>query len=677
MGLLSFLFNRAPAGRGAMISLTAPSASALNPQERLGDPLAALRPETIDRDYRNRINRGELAIPTWALHEALRLLPLLANYVRLWTDALTGLDWNIKTVDGSDEGSAKAQADALRSAYEGLDVTGTVSHLALANLYGYSGLAKHPGKLEPLNWWNFARVGLYGEWKWNPDLRVVDGKSGSLQDIDPAQYVIREVEGNCLLEYLRIYLRASAVEGYWDGNLEKESRRQVVIIPGQGLSDSDAEKFKAAAVDIMLGRSGALAAGTGDKTTQAVFPPESRGLPYYENRLKMLDEWACKALFGAPLIANTAPDSGTLAGNAHQDTAAKRIVAAAAHISATLQEQFDRGVLEAAGLLRPGEKALAYFELAPEEQKDPAEQVDQAVKLAAVFQLDPAEWSERLGVKLAAKAAPPPMEDGADGPFDGLENWDPSQPREEDGQFAEAPDRISAEDADKLLDAGFDESDAEGEKVRFGRRLKDKLDKMPDARQRKEHLPWAREAVKTGKKTRVVEKGEARHVYSKVFRHEGDNKGLLAIVDVKDGEAFDHYRYPVKKLLKRYGNRGGMHQADGQPSECVLQAIAAAGGLPDYWYPTRRDLLVNRTAESLGVPDSWLRPVRDLLAEIEAKAVDKSLSDAELLAYLENAQRRLPELFGEMDVDAFAEVLTAGMGEAAVEGVRDAIRAKA
>jgi hypothetical protein len=74
------------------------------------------------------------------------------------------------------------------------------------------------------------------------------------------------------------------------------------------------------------------------------------------------------------------------------------------------------------------------------------------------------------------------------------------------------------------------------------------------------------------------------------------------------------------------------------------------------------------------VPAAWLKPVRDLLNEIAAKAEDKSLTEQELAAYVEQAARRVPELFGEMDVDAFAELLEGIMGAAAVEGVRDALR---
>lgn len=401
------LFNRADKTTedAAQVSLSAPAT--IDPTDRLGDPIASLKAWTIDSDYRRRINRGELAMPTWALHEALRICPMLGNYARLWCDALGRLDWSIKTADvDGQKAAANRQADALRKAYEVIDVTQAIQHLARANLYGYSVLVRH--NAEPINWWNIARNGLYGAWKYNPELRLMDGQHGRLDDMPPGDYIIREVEHNCLLEFLRIYLRVSEIESYWDGNLEKESRRQVVVVPGQ-LSASDVAAFREAAMDIMLGRSGTLAGGTGDKRTEVLFPPESRGLPYYENRLKMLDEWACKCLFGAPLVANAAPGSGTLAGNAHSDTATTRIMGAAADISAVMQRQFDRAALEAAGLLNPGETPAAYFSLAAKEQANPANEIEWTVKLAgAGIKRDVDELSERTGMKLVAAATPSP-----------------------------------------------------------------------------------------------------------------------------------------------------------------------------------------------------------------------------------------------------------------------------
>jgi hypothetical protein len=520
------------------VSFAVQEASPTNPQDKLGDPITNMTPEMIDRDYRTRINRGELAYPTWAMHEVLRLTPILSNYVRLWCDSLTGNDWVIKTVPDPDkprgsardsktafEAKADAQAKALRARYETIDVTQVVRHLALANVYGFSILSKHPGKLEPLNWWNFARVGLYGAWCYNPRILLQDGKSLPAQTrIDTSEFIVREVEENCLLEYLRIHLRINKIENYWDGNLEKESKRQVVIIAGQGLSEGEAAEFKTSATRIAQGASGCLASGSGDKTTSVLFPPESRGLAYYETRLNQLDVWACKALFGAPLIANTAPGSGTLAGNAHTETSEKRIAGAAGDISSVMQQQYDKSILIDAGLIKPGETPLAYFELTKRQAVDPEKEVQWTATLkSAGVSRDIPELEERTGMTLdkdpetAAPAAP-------------------AAPGKE-------PKPIANEDR------GTDEAPA-------------------------------------------------------------------------------------------------------------------------------MDPVADRAAAELGVPTEWLQPIKAMLEAIEAKAKDQTVTDQELADYVKEAGAKIPELFADMDVSAFAEMLEAIIGTAAIEGARESLKAK-
>ncbi len=81
-------------------------------------------------------------------------------------------------------------------------------------------------------------------------------------------------------------------------------------------------------------------------------------------------------------------------------------------------------------------------------------------------------------------------------------------------------------------------------------------------------------------------------------------------------------------------------------------------------------------AAGLGVPVAWLAPLRKHLADIEAKARDKSVSDADLLEFLQAGNDLLPELFGAMDLDGLARVFEIGMGAAVIDGVRAGLRTK-
>ena len=78
-------------------------------------------------------------------------------------------------------------------------------------------------------------------------------------------------------------------------------------------------------------------------------------------------------------------------------------------------------------------------------------------------------------------------------------------------------------------------------------------------------------------------------------------------------------------------------------------------------------------ADSLGVPGSWLDPVADLLNEFVSQA-PANITRAYLDKMLANMRARVPELFGNMNTTALAEVLEAGMGEAVIEGARKALR---
>lgn len=81
-----------------------------------------------------------------------------------------------------------------------------------------------------------------------------------------------------------------------------------------------------------------------------------------------------------------------------------------------------------------------------------------------------------------------------------------------------------------------------------------------------------------------------------------------------------------------------------------------------------------KMADNLGVPAGWLNPLADFLAELQAKAADQSLSEQDLMDFLDQAIQRVPELFSNMNIDDLAKVLEAGMGTAVIDEVRRGIK---
>lgn len=82
------------------------------------------------------------------------------------------------------------------------------------------------------------------------------------------------------------------------------------------------------------------------------------------------------------------------------------------------------------------------------------------------------------------------------------------------------------------------------------------------------------------------------------------------------------------------------------------------------------DATLARFASAIGVPSEWVAPLARQLAQIEAKARDKTLTDAEFLDFFEKSVTATPELLADMDIEAFAAVLEATMGAAAIEGLK-------
>lgn len=379
----------------------------INPQDRIGDPLNGLDAETVHWDYRRRVNRGEFTIPTWALWNASQVLPIIGDKMGFWAASIGGMDWDVRMADTVKDnptmkGRADAQAETLRRAYEAHNVADAVKHLALARFYGFSVLARKT-PLEPIDWWNVIRQGLHGAYFYNRDARVTTYTTMTPEDVmKPEDYIIRECLDNMLLACLRAYVRAVDVEDWWDTNLESESRRQVVLLTARP-PKGEADNYEAAARNIAAGRSGYIASGTTDNKTEVVFPPASRGLVYYHERLKQIDESLTKLLTGSQLTMLTAPGSGTLAGNAHEKTASAVIAAEAAQVSEVLQEQFDRPALKKAGLLADGENPLAYFSLRINKAVDPDKEIAWTAQLAtAGIRRNVVELGERIGMDLQA-----------------------------------------------------------------------------------------------------------------------------------------------------------------------------------------------------------------------------------------------------------------------------------
>ncbi len=145
-----------------------------------------------------------------------------------------------------------------------------------------------------------------------------------------------------------------------------------------------------------------------------------------------------------------------------------------------------------------------------------------------------------------------------------------------------APDRIKVEEANRRLTEGENIADTGNVKIHFGTQMRDKI-----SDDRKELLDWGQDTVKTGAKGSYEKNGEQRTRYGKIYM-DGDNKrAFQVLVDTKDGYAFNMHILAPGQLGRKFKNRRRAN-TDEQPSAGVLQAIAAAGSLPD-WFKLNLD----------------------------------------------------------------------------------------
>lgn len=363
------------------------------------DPLRNLTPDSAQALLQAG-ERGDYATLQWAYRLVEKRDPVLTALVARYEGGLLKLDWTIKTLAGADPALARAQAAALRAAYDRLDnLRDALRFLVLARFRGFAHLELwrdaegEVAHLEPVPQWYWTRAGHRGPWAYDASAGLARGE---LVPLDPARFLVREVDRPVDELALLVHLRRTRCQDQWDEFLEVYAVPAMFVIGPAGVPPDIEDQLIRQIGEVIGNSRGYLPYGS----QLATVPFTGRGVNPFRTYLKALDEALVLAATGGKLSVLSEPGVGQQAGQVHWQVWREIMQAEAMQLSETLQRQFDAPFL---ARRFPGQPVLAYFELCAAEETDVGAVVDHAARLAAAgYRLDPAQLSEKTGYRLEA-----------------------------------------------------------------------------------------------------------------------------------------------------------------------------------------------------------------------------------------------------------------------------------
>ena len=364
--------------------------------------------------------RGQYADLQWLYYFMERSDAVIASVVQRRRAALLSVDWDIRVVAGGDDREtddreisttkvakytkgkqfdpvlAEEQKELLRYAYDQIEnFKDAVGFLWGGFFRGFSHLEKHFAadglveRLEPVEQWFWVRDGMFGNWEYNrhANTGLLRGEA-----IERENFVVFETMAlNRILSML--YLRKNLSQKDWDSFLAVYGIPSVFLVgPPNASADREKEFQEIAELLINDGR-GYLPNGSDIK-----FVNGGGGRPPFLEHIDYLDKQIVIAATGGLLTMLAEPGSGTLAGGAHTETFMQIARSDAVTLSAVLQRDIDKPLLEA---FFPGQPPLAYFEFSPVASDQTRQVVQDAVDLSkAGLKVDAAEVAEKTGYKL-------------------------------------------------------------------------------------------------------------------------------------------------------------------------------------------------------------------------------------------------------------------------------------
>jgi hypothetical protein len=311
--------------------------------------------------------RGALADLQWTYRAIERRDATLRALKHLRLSAVGAMQWSVRAIGESPE--ALAQRDALKMHYEQCEnIAEAVRWLGLAEFRGVSALWRETDKAGtltrfiPVPHWHLARAGFSGEWLYSA--RAENAPRGV--PLKPADVLLREVDDPIDEVALIAFIRKTLSQKDWDGFVETFGIPSLVVNLPADVPDGKAAEYQEMCEAVAGGSRITLPAGA---VVTAIGSAQTGTFPFREH-LDYQDEQVVRAgTSGKLTMLTSATGIGSGAADTHADTFATLAKAEATAIAECFQSQIDKPFLAEKF---PGQKVLAYFDLAPEPEDPPA-----------------------------------------------------------------------------------------------------------------------------------------------------------------------------------------------------------------------------------------------------------------------------------------------------------------
>ncbi len=352
----------------------------------------------------DQAERGQHADLQWFYYFMERSDVTIMSAIARRLAFLDSLDWDIHVAEGADPALAQDQAEMLRYAYDRIANFKQATYFLAGALFRgfahvekvYTGYGNLMSRLEPIEQWFWIRKDRYCDWRFNPESRSHEPTGEAVNRADLC--VMEAVPLNRPIG--RHFFSKALAAADWDTALETSANPSIFFVGPPGTSPEKELEYKNVAEQLASNGRGYLPNGTEVKTVDTA---QRTRMPFQE-RIDYCDKQIVMAATGGLLTMLAESGTGTLAGNAHEDTLVALARSDAARLTEVYQRDLDAGWLDR---FFPRQPHVAYFSFAVPQKEDVPSLLESVANLNwAGYRVDKAQLEEKTGLKLLE--APPP-----------------------------------------------------------------------------------------------------------------------------------------------------------------------------------------------------------------------------------------------------------------------------